>query len=254
MSCALVAGASVLVGVAPLSVVAVLMVAAALGVALLLLGSASRRLKGAAGSLRRPSSLDLVGLRTELKSNYNRLRRSGEAMPLAADVWRRFTASGETMPLAVRREVAQAYHAIDVSNRLLTASTAYDSRGILSIRQRRLALWPTLETAIRGALVALGCDVAPAVQVHARPFRQPDATVKPAATAAPTAPVAVAPESVAVAAVPKLSLFYGVEEPASVAEHRDGSARTAAAKSKRRTARPQRHAADGQMPLWESVA
>ena len=119
MSGVLSAETSVL-AVAPLSLVTLLMVTGFLGLAMLLLASASRRINGAAGSLRRPSPLDLTALRTELKANYNRLRRTGEAMPLADDVWRRVSAAADSMPLAVRREVAQAYHAIDVSNRLLT--------------------------------------------------------------------------------------------------------------------------------------
>lgn len=247
MSGVLSAETSVL-AVAPLSLVTLLMVTGFLGLAMLLLASASRRINGAAGSLRRPSPLDLTALRTELKANYNRLRRTGEAMPLADDVWRRVSAAADSMPLAVRREVAQAYHAIDVSNRLLTASSAYDSRGILSIRQRRLALWPTLETAIRGALVALGCDVAPAVQVHARLFTQPDATVKPAPRLAP------APEPAPQAPAPRLSLFYGAAPAAPAGDLEETSVVGVSAKFKRRSPRPQRHATDGQMALWESVA
>ncbi|HOI55755.1 MAG TPA: hypothetical protein PLP01_10940, partial [Phycisphaerae bacterium] len=102
--------------------------------------------------------------------------------------------------------------------------------------------------AIRGALVALGCDVAPAVQVHARLFTQPDATVKPAPRLAP------APEPAPQAPAPRLSLFYGAAPAAPAGDLEETSVVGVSAKFKRRSPRPQRHATDGQMALWESVA
>ena len=250
------------------SLAAALMVLAPLGLAITLLGWAARRRSGTAGLLRRASAGDLAGLKNELKSNYERLRRNGEALPLVTDLWRRFSHSAEAMPVAVRREVAQAYHAIEVSNRLLTASTAYDSRGVLSIRQRRLALWPTLETAIRTALTALGCQVTPAIQVRTRLATQlvagPASRAEFAAVQADRpnplplgdpSSVAVLPAFVAEGsllrrsgpgcggrtsaeqalrrvAAPRLALFYGAEAP--LAAQQSATGRKAAAKGQAR--------------------
>lgn len=275
---------SVLAFGAAASLTAALLVLVPLGLAIALLSRASRRLRPAAGTLRRASPNELAGLQTELRGNYDRLRRSGEAVPLATDLWRRFSHAGEAMPLAVRREVAQAYHAIEVSNRLLTASAAYDSRGVLSIRQRRLALWPTLETAIRGALSALGCQVTPAIQVRTRPATEVEATARPAArSASPAEPALAARKDKAMSSTlgdpPRLSLFCGAE--AGLAASRSATGRRAAANTTLRSTRgkarprtraraaarkrpvrpalrfskgPSRSHLDGQMALWESVA
>jgi len=247
------------------SLAAALLVVVPLAVAIALLSRASRRLSPTAGSLRRASAGDLAGLQAELKINYNRLRRSGEAVPLATDLWRRLSRTSQAMPLAVRREVAQAYHAIEVSNRLLTASEAYDSRGLLSVRQRRLALWPTLETAIRGALSALGCRVTPAIQVRTRLAPRPEAAALPSAEPA----VAAGKEKTAPSPLdepPRLSLFYGTQAthatqatsgPAQLPPGRKGAAKGKArpgSRARKRPVRLQRMAIDGQMALWESVA
>ena len=272
------------------SLAAALLVLLPLALAIALLSRASRRLRPAAGTLRRASANELAGLQTELKGNYDRLRRSGEAVPLATDHWRpygpygRFSRAGEAMPLAVRREVAQAYHAIEVSNRLLTASAAYDSRGVLSIRQRRLALWPTLEAAIRGALSAMGCQVTPAIQVRTRAASEVEATARPATKSASPAEPAVAARieetmSSTLGDPPRLSLFCGTDSAAASARSATGRKAAARGKDRPRTrARvakkrpalpalpalrglegrsskgPSRSHLDGQMALWESVA
>ena len=280
---------SVLAFGAAASLSAALLVLLPLALAIALLSRAARRLRPTAGTLRRASATDLAGLQIELRGNYDRLRRSGEAVPLATDLWRRFSQASEAMPLAVRREVAQAYHAIEVSNRLLTASAAYDSRGLLSIRQRRLALWPTLEAAIRGALSALGCQITPAIQVRTRPATEVQPTARPAArSASPAEPAVAARNDKAMPSMlgdpPRLSLFCGVE--AGLAASRSATGRKAAAnttlrssaslRSTRGKARPRTRARaakkrpvrpalrfskgpsrshlDGQMALWESVA
>ena len=97
-------------------------------------------------------SSSAAALRHELLANYERLRRAGEAVTLATEVWARLRSRSDVLPAAVAQEVARAYQAAEVANRLLLASAAYDSRGHLSLRQRRLALWPTLEAALRSAL------------------------------------------------------------------------------------------------------
>lgn len=187
-------------------------------------------------------------LRNELTRNYDQLRRVGEAVPLATDAWDCLGGRVQTMPPRARKQIAQTYDAIHVANRLLAASTAYDSRGHLSARQRGISLWPTLETAVRTALIALGCDITPAQQATIR--LAPPHTMS-------DAPVAPRPKPFRLAEAPRLSLFYGNNAaaatdtgPASVTPSQP------AAKAVRplRPTRKRRRDCDGQMPLWESVA
>jgi len=218
-----------------------LLVALPLVAAYWLLARASRQRRGLITS---GSADHLDSLQNELSHNYDRLRRAGEAVPLATDAWRHLRHRPSTMPPPVRRRLARTYHAIEVSNRLLVAAVAYDRRGHLSLRQRRLSLWPTLEEAVRTALAALGRHVAAPPQTQDRPSsatgRAPLADPVP-----PAAPFNLD-------AAPRLALLTGPgaqphEAPSSaqVVRHRPRPPRRK---------RPAARRCDGQMPLWESVA
>ena len=234
---------------APGSLAAALLAIIPIGLGLWLLRKSSR--SDSASSAPALAAADLGGLRAELVENYERLRSSLEAVPLADEAWRRVKVRAETTPVVVHREVRLAYHAIEVSNRLLDAAVAYDSRGHLSQRQRRIALWPTLETAVREALAALGEAVTPAVQVHSAALAPAEAvrwpTAKPAGARPrlhverPELTVSRSPEPVAV-----FRLAAEAEEPKTIVS-------LAAARRKQFAVRPRRKVA-GQMPLWESVA
>jgi hypothetical protein len=221
-----------------------------------------RATRGSAAAMVSPAAIDLAALRGELSENYDRLRHNPEAVLLAVDVWRRFCTRTELTPVAVNGEVAQAYHAIEVSNRLLSASGAYDSRGHLSIKQRRLALWPTLESAVRAGLASLGSPVTPAIQVRIGQVYASESAALPAAVritcqAIPAESVSALPTLVRASATPRLTLSYGPD--AEAAMLRRHPAATELAKPPRKTARKRpaarlRRDLDGQMPLWESVA
>ena len=187
------------------------------------------------------SANHLTGLQNELAANYERLRRAGEAVPLAADVWREVRPRAMTMPPPVRRRLAQTYHAIEVSNRLLAAAAAYDRRGHLSLRQRRLSLWPTLEEAVRSGLTALGGHVARSLQVRVRPADARSATA--------TVPREVQPFNLT--AAPRLALFTGAGAPPAPSAAASRSPGQPPRRPRRRAVARQ---CEGQMPLWESVA
>jgi hypothetical protein len=232
---------------APASLAAALLAAVPVGLGLWLLRQSSR--SASASSAPVLPAVELGGLREELAGNYERLRCSLEAVPLAADAWRRVKARAEAAPIVVHREVRLAYHAIEVSNRLLDAAVAYDSRGHLSLRQRRIALWPTLETAVREALAALGEAVTPAVQVHSA--AAPAETVRrPAAKPAGAGPRLHVER-------PQLTVVRDPEPVAAVGFAFAGGPKTivslAAARKRQFPLRLRRKVA-GQMPLWESVA
>jgi hypothetical protein len=234
---------------APGSLAAALLAVVPVGLGLWLFRKSSR--SDSTSSASTLAATDLVGLRAELAENYDRLRCSREAVPLAADAWRRIKARAETYPVVVHREVRLAYHAIEVSNRLLDAAVAYDSRGHLSLRQRRIALWPTLETAVREALAALGEAVTPAVQGQ-------NAAVAPVEAARwPTAKLASAGPRLHVEH-PQLTVSRGPEPVAAfrlapVADEPKTIVSLAAVRRKQNPFRQRRKVA-GQMPLWESVA
>jgi hypothetical protein len=208
-------------------------------------------------AVRRPATMAIgrrdnvaASLRSELIGNYDQLRRVGEAVPLVTDAWDRLGGRVQVMPPTTRKQIARTYDAIHVANRLLATSRAYDSRGHLSTRQRGISLWPTLETAVRTALVALGSDVTQAQQATIR--------LAPADTTA-AVPVATTPKPFRLAEAPRLSLFYGnhatasneaVPEPAPVAPSRPVAKTTPPL----RPTRKRRRDCHGQMPLWESVA
>lgn len=219
------------------------------------------------------STATLTGsLRHELASNFDLLRRVGEATPLSTEVWQRLQGRLSLLPARVAAQVAQTYHAIEVSNRLLAAASAYDVRGQLSIRQRRMSLWPTLEAAVRSGLQALGCDVTPALQARIRLVSEAEATTDAAAeTATPSPAPAASPAEVrpfALNDAPRLTLFYGPAATAAAASPQPAlkpTPLTARPAAERRPARPARKArramarsaraeSDGQMGLWESVA
>jgi hypothetical protein len=192
-------------------------------------------------------------LRVELADNYDRRRHAGEAVLLTTDAWRRLRPRAGNLPAVLRRQIARTYHAISVSNRLLAAAADYDHRGHLSLRRRRIQLWPTLETAVRGALAALGAAPAPALRTTVRP-----------ATADVRQPAPVAGRSTGCAAhlapfrlddAPRLSLFHGPAEPPALTEAAAPRAAAPRLRTRRRSAaaRPRRRSA-GQMPLWEYVA
>ena len=233
---------------APASLAAALLATVPVGLGLWLMRQSSR--STSAASAPALPAVELGRLRAELAENYERLRSSLEAVPLAADAWRRVRALAETAPIVVHREVRLAYHAIEVSNRLLDAAVAYDSRGHLSRRQRRIALWPTLETAVREALAALGEAVTPAVQDYS-------AAAPAEASRWPTAQPASAGPRLHVER-PKLTVSRGPEPVAAFGLVAAGSApktivSLAAARRKQFPIRLRRKVA-GQMPLWESVA
>lgn len=195
-------------------------------------------------------------LRQELASNFDLLRRVGEATALSTQVWQRSSDRVHLLSDSVAAQVRQTYQAIEVSNRLLAAASAYDVRGQLSIRQRRLSLWPTLEAAVRSGLQALGCEVTPALQARIRLAN--DATSAATTDSATEAiQIAAAPalaRPFALTDAPRLTLFYGsdaVAQPTVAAVHPSAEQRPAR-KARRSVARTSR--ADGQMGLWESVA
>ena len=232
---------------APASLAAALLAAVPVGLGLWLRRKDSRSASGSSAPTL--PAAELGGLREELAGNYERLRCSLEAVPLATDAWRRVKARAETTPVIVHREVRLAYHAIEVSNRLLDAAVAYDSRGHLSLRQRRIALWPTLETAVREALGALGETVVPAVQVHSAAAAE--------AARWPTAQLASAGPRLHVER-PKLTVSRGPDPivaagSAAAAVAPKNIVSLAAARKKQLQFRSRRKVA-GQMPLWESVA
>jgi len=209
-----------------------------LGLAYWLLRRATRRGPALVSAA---SANHLGALQNELATNYERLRRAGEAVPLATGVWREVRPRAMTMPSAIRRHLARTYHAIEVSNRLLAVAAAYDSRGHLSLRQRRLSLWPTLEEAVRSGLTVLGGHVARSHPIRVRPAE--------ARSAPRTAPLDVEPFSLSTA--PRLALFTGVGA-SPVPSH--PVSRSVAQPPKRPRRRPVARQCEGQMPLWESVA
>ena len=212
---------------------------APLAAAYWLLMRASRRpAPVAAGS---PAAL-AGSLRQELASNFDLLRRVGEATPLSTEAWQRLQGRLGLLPAVVATQVAQTYHAVEVSNRLLAAASAYDVRGQLSIRQRRMSLWPTLEAAVRSGLQALGCDVTPALQARIRLVSEVQAAQRVTANVAPVAQPSEA-RPFALSDAPRLTLFHGPAPVAAVLASRPAR--------KPRSARSQ---SDGQMGLWESVA
>lgn len=224
-----------------------------LGAAYWLLMRASRR----PAAVPAASTDALAGsLRQELASNFDLLRRVGEATTLSTQVWQRSSDRIHLLSDSVAAQVRQTYQAIEVSNRLLAAASAYDVRGQLSIRQRRLSLWPTLEAAVRSGLQALGCEVTPALQARLRLANDAIATAT-ASSATDTAHITAAPAPVrpfALTDAPRLTLFYGsntVARPTAAADHPSVEQRPAR-KARRSVARTSR--ADGQMGLWESVA
>lgn len=224
-----------------------------LAVAYWLLTRGARRTPASAGAA---SGNVLGSLRSELAANYERLRRAGQAVPLAINAWRRLRTRVEAMAPSARSPLVQAYHAIEVSNRLLAAAAAYDARGHLSLRQRRLALWPTLEAAVRAGLAALGERVTPALQAQLRPVTESTAGLPAEAQSrGPVAAASVAGRPFSLSDAPRLALFSGADTP-PVQEHRPTKAPAAAERRprrKRQAARPVRQC-DGQMQLWESVA
>jgi hypothetical protein len=234
---------------APGSLAAALLAAVPVGLGLWLFRKSSR--SGSASSAPGLAAAELGGLRAELAENYGRLRHSLEAVPLSADAWRRVKARAETSPVVVHREVRLAYHAIEVSNRLLDAAVAYDSRGHLSLRQRRIALWPTLETAVREALLALGETVTPAVQIQSAAVTPAEAARWPTAKLASAGPrLHVERPQLTVSRSPEPVTAFRL---APVAEEPKTIVSLAAARRKQNPFRQRRKVA-GQMPLWESVA
>jgi len=200
-------------------------------------------LAGESGSL-----AGAAALRHEMAANYERLRRAGEAVPLATEAWQRVSVRSDILPASVAEQVRRAYEAIAVSNRLLAAASAYDSRGHLSMRQRRLSLWPTLETAVWSALEAMVCNVERIA--HAR-----SSVTSAEAASAEVAASRGASNLFDIARAPRLALFYGgggapvtgrLIDSASVSRPR--------AHRRRRVSAPVVRADDGQMALWESVA
>jgi len=233
---------------APASLAAALLAAIPIGLGLWLRRKSSR--SASASSAPVLAATELGGLREELAENYERLRCSLEAVPLASDAWRRVKTRAETAPVVVHREVRLAYHAIEVSNRLLDAAVAYDSRGHLSLRRRRIALWPTLETAVREALSALGETVTPAVQVHSM-TAPAEAAGRPTAKPAGAGPrLHVERPQLTVSRGPDPAMAVGLVAAPSAAKT---IVSLAAARKRQFPIRPRRQVA-GQMPLWESVA
>ena len=214
-----------------------------LGAAFVLLAKA---LRGTPATLAADATAnDLSAIRNELLANYERLRGSPVAVPLVTTTWGRLGRVAGQIPAELRASLDHAYRAIVISNRLLLASNAYDSRGHLSQRQRQMALWPTLESAVRSALGAMDCPVAKARQTGPRAATQPAAQV-------PEARPARAAVGIAAAVAPRLSLFHG--ERAKVGERTAACDGLGAQRRPRRVSGPTRSPSDGQMRLWESVA
>ncbi len=221
--------------------------------------------------LRDASANDLGSLVQELHDNYERLRRSPEAIPLTAVCWQRLNARLTNLPPAVETALRQTYRTIEVSNHVLSAVSAYDRRGGLSVKQRRMALWPTLEAAVRSSLHALGVQPTPARQVGPRLVEG----IRSAAEGLRQQPLKSA---FTLDKAPRLALFYApTEEAAASAEAKSAeraadnqasddiaaagaglaqsAGRAPAAKGTRRAAARLRAAVDReQIPLWESVA
>lgn len=181
----------------------------------------------------------LAAVRNELQSNYEKLRHAGQAVPLAIDAWQRLAARADELPPAARRQLAQTYHAVDVANRLLATSAAYDRRGHLSLKHRQIALWPTIEAALRSALAALDVTVTPAARTRLR-------LTTPAAPAMPVA----ARRSFNLDEAPRLALVAdSVDATAAAPVPATRRPRpTAVQRGKRR--RPAARDCEGQMPLW----
>ncbi len=195
-----------------------------------------------------------ASLRSELLANYDRLRRAGEAVPLATDAWARLHGRTRHMSSASARSLARTYRAIEVANRLLQASAAYDARGHLSIRHRRLALWPTVEAAVRTGLNALGTQVTQAAQTQTRPVVEDQSAPAAAHDAAPDAPRPhrVQRRPFTLTDAPRLSLFCHPDTATnSSAPPRPESGSRLPRRLKKKRASRRSH---GQMPLWESVA
>lgn len=227
-------------------VTAILAVAPLLAACWLLLRAAGGR------TMRQASRNDLGSLTQELQDNYERLRRSPEAIPLNQAAWNRLSDRITTLPASVATALRQTYKTIEISNRVLSSVDAYDNRGGLAVRHRRIALWPTLEAAVRSSLQALDIHPTPARQVGPR-------LVEPSRAARLAAPLPTAVQPFSLDRAPRLTIFYAAA-PAVAAIDKSGGhvaargpARPHRQKPSRKRAQNSARRSEGQMPLWESV-
>lgn len=219
-------------------VTAIVAVAPLLGACWLLLRAAGGR------TMRQTSRNDLGSLAQELQDNYERLRRSPEAIPLNQTAWNRLSDRIATLPAAVATALRQTYKTIEISNRVLSSVDAYDNRGGLAVRHRRMALWPTLEAAVRSSLQALDVHPTPARQVGPRLVEPSRATrLAPSPAAQPFT----------LDRAPRLTIFYAAAPAATAVDKPAIATRPHNQKTPRKRAQNSARRSEGQMPLWESV-